>query len=90
MRRASRVDHDHAAIVQALRRVGCQVLSLAALGAGCPDLLVRLPGQGPLVLLEVKTARGQINAAQRAFQAEGWAVSVVRSVSEALRLVGMP
>lgn len=55
MRRAAKVDGNHSAIVAALRAAGCGVLSLAAVGKGCPDLLVC----GPLwphktALLEVK------------------------------------
>lgn len=53
MRRAARVDANHTAIVEALRKVGCQVLSLAAVGKGCPDLLVCSPKRR-LFLLEVK------------------------------------
>jgi len=87
MRRAARVDGNHHEITQALRRVGCRVMSLAALGSGCPDLLVRLPGHGDLMLMEVKSTRGKMNAAQRAFEGEGWPVFVVRSVDEALKLV---
>lgn len=39
MRRAARTDDNHAAIVAAFRRMGCSVVSLAAVGKGCPDLL---------------------------------------------------
>jgi hypothetical protein len=42
-RRAAKVDANHSAIVEALRKVGCKVLSLAANGKGCPDLLVGVP-----------------------------------------------
>ena len=45
MRRAARTDAPHKAIVSALRKVGCQVLDLSRVGRGCPDLLVRVPGQ---------------------------------------------
>lgn len=90
MRRAARTDANHSAIVGALRRVGCRVLDLSRVGAGCPDLLVSLPQRGrvpELMLMEVKTARGKLNAAQRTFEAAGWPVFVVRDVDEALRLV---
>ena len=40
MRRAARIDDNQIAIVKALRKAGCSVLSLAAVGNGCPDLLV--------------------------------------------------
>ncbi len=90
MRRAAKVDGNHGEIVQALRRVGCRVLDLSRVGAGCPDLLVSLPQRGripELMLMEVKTARGKLTQAQRIFDAAGWPVFVVRSVDEALKLV---
>jgi hypothetical protein len=52
MRRAARVDHNHAEIVRALRDVGATVESLAAIGSGCPDALVGFRGVN--VLLEIK------------------------------------
>lgn len=52
MRRAARTDRNHTEIVDALRKAGCSVQSLAAVGKGCPDLLVARNGQ--LWLMEVK------------------------------------
>ena len=53
MRRAARVDGNHAEIVAALRSFpGVSVCSLASLGNGVPDLIVGLAGQNYLV--EVK------------------------------------
>lgn len=52
MRRAARVDSNHAAIVAALRAAGCSVQSLASVGGGVPDLLVGRAGRN--YLLEVK------------------------------------
>lgn len=40
VRTAARIDDNHAAIVKALRAVGASVQSLAAIGKGCPDLLI--------------------------------------------------
>ena len=37
MRRAARTDANQAAIVDALRSVGCSVVSLSAVGKGVPD-----------------------------------------------------
>lgn len=94
MRRAARVDGPHAEIVTALRKCGCQVLDLSRVGGGCPDLLVRVGslinvstgGQrwGKYVLLEIKTARGVVRAAQKNFHALWPETVVVRSVSDAL------
>lgn len=95
MRRAARTDACHHAIVQALRKVGCQVLDLSQVGNGCPDLLVRTPDgywyQRPsqCVLMEIKTPRGTLTADQKRFHAAWRGVVVVRSVSEALAAVGV-
>ena len=40
MRQRARIDTNHREVVKALRQIGCSVLSLAAVGKGCPDLLV--------------------------------------------------
>ena len=92
MRTRARVDANHGAIVAALRRVGCNVLDLSRVGAGCPDLLVscrRRGGLPDLLLMEVKTAKGKFSADQRKFEALGWPVFVARSVEEALKIVGV-
>jgi hypothetical protein len=94
MRRASKVDANQAAIVSALRQVGCSVLPLHAVGQGCPDLLVaRL---GDMILLEVKdgdkppSAR-KLTPDQVDFHAS-WRgrIAVVCNVREALEAVGIP
>lgn len=72
MRRAARVDANHAEIVAALRDRGCLVQSLAALGHGVPDLLVKAP-------------RGKSTADQVRWQAQGWPVTVLRSEEDAGR-----
>jgi len=77
-----RLDANHREIQSALERVGATVDGKAPL-----DLLVGFRGRN--YLLEVKTARGQVRASQRAFLTawKGHAV-VVRTVDEALRAVG--
>lgn len=52
MRRAAKVDANQNDIVLALRKIGCTVQPLHAVGAGCPDLLACLGSR--VVLLEVK------------------------------------
>jgi hypothetical protein len=87
--RAAKVDRNHAEIAQALRQVGCTVLSLAAVGRGCPDLAVSRRDLGNL-FVEIKDGK-QPPSKQRLTKAEqeffdtwpGPAV-VVRSVDEAL------
>lgn len=90
MRLRSRHDGNHAEIVRALKRIGCGVLDLSRVGSGCPDLLVSVRNgrSRDLLLMEIKTAQGKTSAVQRAFEADGWPVFVVRSVNEALALVG--
>lgn len=55
MRRKAKRDDNHAEVVKALRAAGCWVLDLAAVGDGCPDLLVHGPTYPwDFRLLEVK------------------------------------
>lgn len=96
MRRAAKVDSNHGEVVAALRAAGCGVLSLAAVGRGCPDLLVHSP-KWPFttVLIEVKdgskppSAR-KLTPDQEAFHAkwEGpiWVVTTADQALEAMRL----
>lgn len=53
-RHAHAVDRNQAAIVSALRAVGCLVVDLSACGHGVPDLLVWAPRLRRWLLLEVK------------------------------------
>lgn len=80
-RRYGRVDRNHGEIVDALRQRGWQVLSLADIGDGAPDLLVYRVGQ-PLRLVEVKAKGGVITRLQEDFMAKGWPVTIVRSVAD--------
>jgi hypothetical protein len=84
VRRAAKVDANHAEVVEALRKLPCEVLSLAQLGGGVPDLLALFRGR--LVFLEVKQPGEKQNAAQIKF-AERWPVAVVRSGPEAVLAV---
>ena len=87
MRRAAKVDATQSAIVSALRKAGCQVESLAAVGRGVPDLLVRGGGRG-LYLLECKSKGGSLTPAQRKWHAL-FPVHVVMDAEAALRAVGL-
>ena len=69
MRRASKVDANHAQIVDCFKKLGCSVLSLAALGRGVPDLLVAI--NGITWLVEVKSGKSKENLLQREW-AENW------------------
>lgn len=52
MRARPRIDANQPDIVKALRKMGAFVQSLAAVGDGCPDLLVGF--RGKTYLIEVK------------------------------------
>lgn len=89
--RAARVDSNHAEIVKALRRVGCVVWDTSHEGSGAPDLVVMRPANGfKVYLIEIKSEKGELNKLQEKFRSEWWGqVSVVRSVDEALKVVGV-
>ena len=83
----NRRDQNEAAIVEALRAHGARVDRIA--GSGLPDLLVGY--QGRWTPLEVKSAKGSLTARQaRAWTNGQMAYPVVRSVDEALQVVGIP
>ena len=69
MRRAARVDSNHSVIVSAFCKLGCSVLSLAAVGKGVPDLLVAT--QGITWLVEIKSGKGKENELQQEW-AKSW------------------
>jgi hypothetical protein len=91
-RATTKLDGNHHAIADALRGVGCTVVSLASLANGAPDLLVGL--RGNTVLLEVKdgskppSAR-RLTPLEKAFFARwrGGDLFVVDSVDEAIERV---
>jgi hypothetical protein len=86
MRKAGKKDLNQAAIVAALRAIGCEVLILNQ--EGVPDLLVGHRRKN--WLLEVKTARGHLTEPQKRFFGR-WCgqATVVRSVPEALLVFGV-
>jgi hypothetical protein len=93
MRRAARVDDNHAEIVEALRRAGASVQSLAPVGKGCPDLLVGHRGKN--TLLEVKDgskppSKRKLTPDEHIWHAH-WngQVVTVESVEQALKAVGL-
>jgi Holliday junction resolvase len=94
VRRAAHVDGNHHAVVAELRRNGIAVLSLAAVGKGCPDLLCAF--RDVTVLLELKNPeaeRGPAQAMKLTVQETefiaNWPgkVYVVTSPEEAVRVV---
>ena len=93
MRRAARTDRNHSEVVEALRRCGATVQSLAAVGSGVPDLLVGFRGQ--TLLVEVKD--GSRSPSERKLTPDqvewhdawrGSPVWVIHDVSEAVVKLG--
>lgn len=91
VRRAARTDDNHAEVVKALRQIGCSVVSLAAVGAGFPDLAVGYRGRN--LLLEVKDgskppSRRKLTDDEAAFMA-AWKgqYAVVESAEQAIAVV---
>lgn len=91
MRRAAKVDANQKEIVEALRDIGCSVLSLAAVGSGCPDLLVGRRGIN--FLFEVKDgdkpkSKRKLTPDQVKFHAE-WngKIFIVESVDDAIKII---
>lgn len=58
MRRAARVDANHKDVVEAFRKLGCSVLSLAAIGKGAPDLAVGWAGLTCMVEVKAGPKKG--------------------------------
>ncbi len=83
-------------ITDALKAVGCKTQSLAAVGDGCPDLLVMIPGGiwPKLVLFEIKDPKQapnkrRLRKSQIDWQAN-WApgkVHLVETVEQALSVI---
>lgn len=82
--RAARVDTNHAAIVEALRSAGWEVISTARMGGGFPDLLIYNRRSG-YWLVEVKTRTGKVNREQAEFHRR-FPVVVIRTIEEAANL----
>lgn len=93
MRRAAKVDRNQAEIVDALRKAGATVQSLAAVGGGVPDLLCGFRRQ--TFLLEVKDGKQPPSARELTPDQVAWHLAwggggcvVVNSVDEALAAIG--
>lgn len=93
MRRAARTDANQTAIVEALRKCGASVQSLAAVGKGVPDLLVGLRSRN--YLLEVKDGSKPPSARKLTPDQEQWhlkwagQVLTVTSAEDAIDQLGL-
>ena len=89
--RATRIDSNHRDVVQALEKAGMTVESLAAVGKGCPDLVVGW--RGITCLLEVKDGaktpgNRPLTVAQQEWHARwGGQLAVVTTPEEAVDAV---
>ena len=81
-------DANQADIVEALRKVGAKVYDASRVGGGFPDIIVGY--KSCLYALELKTSSGKLTADQKKFHTE-WTgyISVVRTVKEALQVIGV-
>ena len=93
MRRAARVDANHAEITHALRQCGWVVHDTSGVGGGFPDLVVGKAGR--LVLVEIKDGAKKPSArrltkAEAAFRAKfveaGVWVEIIESTEDATTL----
>jgi Holliday junction resolvase len=86
--RAAKVDGNHSEICHALRAAGADVISIARVGRGVPDVVVGFRGVN--YLLEIKAAGGKLRKGQEEFQ-KMWRgqCAVVRSVGDAFRVIGI-
>lgn len=94
MRQAAKIDDNQAEIVEALRKAGATVQSLAAIGKGCPDLLVGIANR--TILMEIKDgskppSKRELTPAQQEWHSKwnGGALAIVDSIESALRVVGL-
>ena len=93
MRTRPRLDRNQSEIVYSLRKAGASVQSLAAVGDGCPDLLVARAGQ--MYLLEIKDGMQKPSARQLTLDELRWhrfwnaPVYVVESSEQALKAIGL-
>ena len=91
MRRAAKIDGNHAEIVRVLLKAGATVLSLAHIGHGVPDILVGFRKRN--ILMEIKDSsqspsKRRLTADQKLFHAIwGGQLAIVESAEEALQLL---
>lgn len=88
------VDENQAEIVDALRRAGVSICDTSGVGHGFPDLIAGLRGRN--ILIEVKNPKNAygkkgLSESQEKFdrQWQGEKVHIVRSVGDALKVVGL-
>jgi len=86
----ARIDTNQKEIVEALRKAGATVVSLASMKHGCPDLLVGYARE--TILVEVKRdAKAKYTPDQLEFLGKwrGGAVCRIDSIDGAMRMLGI-
>jgi Holliday junction resolvase len=89
MRRASKIDANQPDIVAALRAAGADVMSIAQIGGGYPDIIVGYRGAN--YMMEIKpSASAKLRKGQDYFRL-WWRGQVCRvnSPEEALKAIGL-
>lgn len=88
-----KIDANHPEIVAALKKIGCHVLELSAVGGGVPDLVVWRRDGVTALLVEIKNpvAKGKLNKLQETWHAAwtGAKPLVIESVDQALSVFGV-
>ena len=87
MKKKPKTDANQSDIVKAIRKAGGSVQILAAVGAGCPDLLVGWKGLN--ILLEIKSEKGKLTPDQQVWWREwlGGRPFIIRSPYEGIKLL---
>ena len=85
-RKLHRRDTNQEAIVYVFEKMGAAVFQLDQVGNGLPDLLVGVNGFN--LLVEVKSAKGKLTAAQHIFFDEWHGQKIIiRTIDEAITLI---
>lgn len=81
-----KTDANQKQIISDLKKIGVSVLNLSKVGNGCPDLLIGW--QGKNILIEIKTAKGNLNDSQIEFFKE-WKGQkfVCKSINEIIEII---
>lgn len=84
MRKHGRIDANHSEIVEGLRQTGCNVISLANLGGGIPDILCFRAKRA--VLMEIKVPNEYPTTEQMLWHKnhDQCKIAVVHNLNEAL------
>jgi len=85
--RAAKIDQNQVEIVDALRKHGAFVVSLASVGKGVPDLLIGYKRHS--ILMEIKFGNNKLTEDQIVFHGKwtGGVLAVVTDIESALRVL---